>query len=254
MFVPARPKSPVEVRAPEMKLILHGRMLVMNTPQPLLQIVIHKADGSSDTFTQNRENLVKDIVGEFQADLVFNRDKILIADGDSLTTFPANRVVRLDLISERLSHWMPSSEIINAVELSQTEFRDLLRNPEMRVQWDPAQPEDEPVVIFLQVEMAGQPSLFLVMEMVSEPWADPLETISALLAAPVLCFRMRSGGVAILNLSHLMCVTLFPGFRQLSMEAWPAQRTHDSQSKHPAAESPERMGERLLSPGFLKGG
>lgn len=205
----------------------------MNAAHHLLQIHIHTTDGSSATFVQNEEDQAKSILDDFHPDRIFARDKIVIADGHSLTSFPASRVVRLDLVSEQLSHRLLPLEIVNAVELSETEFRALLRNPELRVQWDPAQPPDAAVVIFLAVEMAGQPPLFLIMEIVGEPLADPLETVSPLLAAPALCFRMRSGGVAALNLTHLMGVTLYPGLQQPPTEAWPAQRVQGPQHEPP---------------------
>ncbi len=224
----------------------------MNAAQHLLQIHIHTADGSSGTFVQNEEDQAKWILRNFDPGRIFTRDKIIIADGHSLASFSTRRVVRMDLVSEQLSHWMLPSEIVNAVELSETEFQALLRNPELRVQWDPAQPPEASLVIFLMVELSGQPPLFLVMEIVGEPLADPLETVSPLLAAPALCFRMRSGGIAALNLAHLMCVTLFPGLQQPPTEAWPAQRLSGSQPQTPVHAWHDLADGRAVPPRFLQ--
>ena len=220
----------------------------MNAEDHLLQIHVHTVDGSSVTFVQNEVDQVRWILSDFHPHRIFARDKIIIADRNSLTSFPASRVVRLDLVSEPLSHRMLPAEIVNAVELEEPEFRALLRNPELRVQWDPAQPPDAAVVIFLVIEMAGRPPVFLVMEMAGEPLTDPMEAVSSLLAAPALCFRMHGGGIATLNLAHLMRVTLFPGLQQPPVEAWPAELVQSAQPNRPARNGDDRV----LPPGILQ--
>ena len=89
------------------------------------------------------------------------------------------------------------------------------------------------MVIFLTIEMDRQSPLFLVMEIAGEPLADPLEMVSPWLAAPALCFRMRTGGIATLNLAHLVSVTLHPGLQHPPAEAWPARRVRPPSLKSP---------------------
>jgi hypothetical protein len=220
----------------------------MHAEDYLLQIHIHTVDGSSVRFVQNELDQVRWILSDFHPHRIFTREKIIIADRHSLTSFPVSRVVRLDLISEPLSHRILPSEIVNAVELEEPEFRALLRNPELRVQWDPAQPPDAAMVIFLVIEMAGQPPVFLVMEMAGEPLTDPMAAVSPLLAAPGLCFRMHGGGIATLNLAHLTRVTLYPGLQQPPVEAWPAQRVRCLQPNQPARDEDDQV----LLPGILQ--
>jgi len=222
--------------------------IIMNAEDYLLQIRIHTLDGSSVRFVQNDLEQVRWILSDFHPHRIFTRDKIIVADHQSLTAFTASRVVRLDLISEPLAHRILPSEIVNAVELEEPEFRALLQNPELRVQWDPAQPPDAAVVIFLMIEMAGQPPVFLVMEMTGEPLTDPVVAVSPLLAAPGLCFRMRGGGIATLNLAHLTRVTLFPGLQQPPVEAWPAQRIQCLLPNPPARDGDDQV----LLPGILQ--
>lgn len=66
----------------------------MNTILHPLQIHMHKVDGSSETFVQNEEGLIKLILREFQPDCIFNRDRIVIADRHSLTSFPVSQLSR----------------------------------------------------------------------------------------------------------------------------------------------------------------
>jgi len=59
----------------------------MNHPTQSLQIQIHKVDGPMEIFTQSEADLVNRIVNEFQPARIFTREKIIIADGNSLTSF-----------------------------------------------------------------------------------------------------------------------------------------------------------------------
>lgn len=203
----------------------------MNTVLHPLQIHMHKVDGSSETFVQNEEGLIKHILHEFQPDCIFNRDRVVIADHHSLTSFPVSQLVRADLVSEQLSDWMFPPGIVNAVELTEMEFRALLQNPELRDQWNQARTPDASVIIFLEVEMAGQSPVFLVMEIADKQFRNQLDTFSTLFSARTLCFRMRNGGVAALNLTHLMRITLFPGSHQAPAKAWPAKRSQSPRLK-----------------------
>ncbi|MGA9780138.1 MAG: hypothetical protein WBS33_17900 [Verrucomicrobiia bacterium] len=204
----------------------------MNTVLHPLQIHFHKVDGSFETFVQNEESLIKLILREFQPDCIFNRDRIVIADHHSLTSLPVNQLVRADLVSEQLSDWFFPPDSVNAVELTEMEFRALLQNPELRDQWNQMHTQDTSVIIFLEIEMTGQSPLFLVREITGKQFANQLEAISFLFTARALCFRMRNGGVASLNLAHLLRVTLFPGSHQAPTEAWPAERSHSSRLKN----------------------
>lgn len=176
-----------------------------------------------ETFTQSEAVLVNSILNEFQPARIFSREKIFIAGGNSLVSFPVRQVVRIDLVSEQLSHLILPPGIVDAVELPETEFRALLQNPELHDQWDQARAQNASVVAFLEVELAGQQPLFLALEVPLEPPDDRPEAILYPLyplTLPALCFRMRTGGIAGLNLLHLMRFTLFPAPQQTPAEAW----------------------------------
>ena len=111
----------------------------MNHPTQGLQIRIQQDRMvPSTTFTQSEANLVNNIVNEFQPTQLFNREKIIIAGDNALTSFPARQVVRIDLVSEPPFHWILPPGIVDAVELTETEFRALLQNPELGDRWDQA--------------------------------------------------------------------------------------------------------------------
>jgi hypothetical protein len=200
----------------------------MNHPAQNLRIHIHKVDGSMETFTQSEADLVNGILNEFQPVRIFNQEKIIIAGNNSLTSFPVHQVVRIDLVSENLSHWILPPGIVDAVELTETEFRALLQNPELHDRWNQARTQETSVVTFLDLEMAGQKQLFLAMEVISETQAEPSATFPFPLSMPTLCFRMRTGGIAALNLVNLTRLTLFPGPQPAPAKAWPAHQANGS--------------------------
>lgn len=211
----------------------------MNASRNPLHIHVHKVDGSSETFIQNDENLIKHILREFQSDNIYHRDQIMIASRHSATCLPVRQLVRTDLVSEQSSDWNFPASMVHAVELTETEFWALLQNPELREQQTQTRSPDTTMIVFFEVEMTGQSPLFLVMELAGQPFGDRLQAIANMFSTPSMCFRMRGGGVAALNLAHLMRVTVFPGSHPAPIEAWPAERSPGPRLHEPARVLPE---------------
>ncbi len=220
----------------------------MNHPTQNLQIYIHTVDGSIETFTQSEAGLMNRILNEFQPARIFNQEKIIIAGDNSLTSFPVHQIVRIDLVSENLSHWIIPQGIADAVELTETEFQALLQNPELHDRWGQARTQETSVVTFLDLEMAGQKQLFLAMEIAIEAQAEPPDAIPFLLTAPTLCFRMRTGGIAALNLANLTRLTFFPSPQPAPAAAWSAHEVNGSQGDRFAGDGHGSVdGKQLLS-------
>ena len=182
-----------------------------------------------ETFTQSETGMVNRILNEFQPARIFSREKIIIAGDNSLTSFPAHQVVRIDLVSEHLSHWIIPQGLVDAVELTETDFGALLQNPELHDRWNKPRTQETSVVTLLDLEMAGQKPLFLAMEVTVEAQLESPPAIPSLLTVPTLCFRMRNGGIAALNLANLMRITFSPGPHPTFAEMWPAHRVNGSQ-------------------------
>jgi hypothetical protein len=129
---------------------------------------------------------------------------------------------------------MPAG-IVDALELTATEFKALTRNPEIQEQWKQTSTQDDSLVTFLDLELADGQCIFLTNEMrvelqSEEQWKQagyPLNGSS-------LCFPMRAGGVAVLNLTNLTRLTFFPKPVHSFAEAWQA-RLINSQPLPPAA-------------------
>lgn len=183
----------------------------MNPPLPSLQIHIHKVDGSITTFIQPDAAKVKALLDGFQPAEIFNRERFVFSDATSITSLPVSKITRIDLISEGRSHLVFPVGIVDAVEMTESEFRTAIRNPAMREQWEQMTTQDDSLVTFMDMELADGHGLFLTTEMHVELQSEERwKTSGYPLEGSGLCFRMRNGGVAVLNLANLVRLTFFP--------------------------------------------
>jgi hypothetical protein len=199
----------------------------MNHTIPNLQIRVHKLDGSISTFVQDDAEKSKQILDVFQPMEIFNRQKFVLADSHSYTTFSVSQITRIDLDSEQQSHLIFESGMVEAVELSKTEFETLIQNLTVRDQWNHLGEQDAFVVTFLNVEMSDGQRVLLTMEVDAESPQGLCELRDFLLSRSGLCFRMRNGGVAVLNLANLTRLTFFPGTLQPPADAWNVRLVDD---------------------------
>lgn len=203
----------------------------MNHTQPNLQIRIHKVDGAISTFIQHDAAEIRKILDSFQPGQIFDRDRFVIADGDAITSMLVSKITRIDLVTEQLTDLIFPSGIVDAVELTDTEFETLVHNPMMREQWDQMRTKDDSLVTFLDMEMADGQRLLLTTEMHVAQQSDALWDANWFpLEGSSLCFRMRSGGVSVLNLANLVRLTFFPKPVSTLPDAWSAQQLPESQT------------------------
>ncbi len=198
-----------------------------------VEIKVHKTCGSVEKFIQSDPESIQRLVHDFQPDLIFAREKLIIAGDNFLTSFPTDQVVRVDMVSKPSTHLIFPSGIVDAVELTEAEYRGLLKNPELGERWNEKRAGNASTVVFLDVEATGQQPIFLAIETPVGPADDNpaaiLNPLYPLVAPGTVCFRMRSGGIAALNPRHLVRFILFPLSQPLP-QAWPAEREDDPQS------------------------
>jgi len=202
----------------------------MNHSIPNLQIHIHKVDGSTTTFIQNDAGEVKRMLDGFEPTHIFDRDRFVIIEGNSITTVRVTTITRIDLDSEQHSHLLFQAGVVDAVELAEAEFLALVQNPVMRKNWEQMATQDDTLVAFLDLELADGQQLFLTMEMRVELQSEELwKTNGFPLEGSSLCFRMRTGGVAVLNLANLVRSTFFPKPAHQPADQWHAIRPNSRQ-------------------------
>lgn len=188
-----------------------------------LQIRIHEVTGSVTTFIQSDPDVVKQIVDAFQPSLIFNQERLIVADSHSHSAFPMPKVTRVDLNSDSSSQLDFPTDLIDAYELTKSQFKALIRNPVMSEQWHNLRPDNKSVVVFLEVVMVGDESILLTMDMNIDSTPKFNEMREYLLSRSALCFRMQNGGVTALNLVNLTRLTFFPGSLDMPANAWPAR-------------------------------
>ncbi|HUA68635.1 MAG TPA: hypothetical protein VMA13_08810 [Candidatus Saccharimonadales bacterium] len=189
-----------------------------------LEIRIQGANGSVKTFVQEEQSMVSRIIDGLHPARLFTTGKITIAGDYSLTAFVASKISRIDFISEEFACWEFPPEVSDLVELSEDEFHQRLRqngSAQMEKREKPQTPGDF-AMRFLHVEMLGGQQIFLAIEFVVELPADRLNKIHFLLSAPALHFRLRRGGVGVLNLANMVRFTTYPGPDRTPADAWPA--------------------------------
>ena len=192
-----------------------------------LEIRIHGADGQSETFVQDDTVIADAILKNAQPGRLFGLEKIVIAGTHSLTAFVPAKVLRIDFVQEGLACWAFPTGIIDAIELSENEFRskvhlDDLDNLQKRAQ---VRTPGDFAVGFLDIEMLGGGHIFLGVEFVVGLPLEQLQRLNLLLSTPSVHFRLREGGFAALNLAHLVRFTVYPGPPQAPANAWPAHHT-----------------------------
>jgi len=183
-------------------------------------------DGSTTTFLQNDAGEIRKLLDEFQPAQIFDRDKISFTDKNSITSLPVSKITRIDLESKQHSHLLFPVGVVNAVELTGIEFQALIRNPVMREQWEQISTLDASLVTFMDVELADGQCVFLTMEIPVELQSELWETQGFPFNSSGFCFRMGTGGVAVLNLAHLTRLTFFPKPLHRLADTWHAHQFH----------------------------
>ena len=177
-------------------------------------------------FSPNNAYEAKRLLDEFQPELIFSQDRITFMDGELITWLPVTTITRIDLISEHIPHLLFPVGIVNAVELTGTDYQALIQNARMREWWNQMRTKDDSLVIFLDVETADGRGLFLIMETEAEVQSESRKIHGFPLEGSGLCYRMRNGGVSVLNLANLTRLTFFPGSYHAPEEAWHARLIH----------------------------
>jgi hypothetical protein len=196
----------------------------MQNTTSALEIRIHGSDGSVQTFVQEDAALADSIMNEVQPGRLFATSKVVIAGNYSLTAFVPSKLLRIDFVREGFACWGFPAGIIDSIELSETEFREKthLDDEEHLEERAKTRVPGEFAVGFLDIEMVGGQHLYLAVEFVVGLPAERLQRINLLLSAPSIHFRMREGGIGVLNLGNLVRVTILPGPSEAPANSWPA--------------------------------
>lgn len=220
-------------------------LLPMNNTTESVQIRVHGVDGSIQTFTQRTDSLIRQTLDWLRPTFIFKQQRIEIPGEHSLTTFIATQVTRIDIVTEPRSSWNLPSELVQAVELSETAFRALAKSPEPPEVQKASPPLENTALVLIDIALTGGHHVFLAQETaVSQP-SQTIESLSAFLATTSFAFLMRTGGVAVLNVANLVCFTVYPDLGQVSAEAWTLRQRNGTALECPQGQSALRgLGEQ----------
>jgi len=208
--------------------------------QPNLQILIHRTDGSVTTFIQTNLEDSRKILDEFQPTQFFYQQRVVFTDGSSITSLPVSSITRIDFLADDLSRLVLPVGTVDGVELTEGEFQALVGNPVMREQWNKLSSQDDFLVTFLNIEMADGQSLFLTTELrVTAEVEDLWQTNGFPIDGSGLCFRLRNGGVSVVNLANLTRLTFFPKPLVPPADAWNVQPLQDGRDVPSPLNGPE---------------
>jgi hypothetical protein len=205
----------------------------MNTEIPNLWIRVHKLDGSISSFVQDDLEKSRQILGGFGSTNVFTKSRIILGDRNSHTVIPVAQITRIDLEINPDSPLSFLADLVEGVELMPAEFETLVQNLVIDERWENLGKMDAFVVTFLNLEMADGRNVLLTMEVDSVSPQGLCELRDFLLSRPGLCFRAYGGGVSILNLTNLSCLTIFPGADQPQDDVWCLRRCREKQPAIP---------------------
>lgn len=205
----------------------------MDSDTANLEIRIHRVDGTTSSFAQDELELSGKILEGLDPEKIFARPRIILGDRSSHTVIPVNQITRVDLdINPNCPLTFPV-DLVEAVELMPREFETLVENLAAHDQWNNLGELDGFVVTFLNLEMGDGLSVLLTMEVDSVSPQGLCELRDFLLSRPALCFRASGGGVAILNLGNLACLTIFPGASHPEADTWQVRRSDERQPANP---------------------
>lgn len=211
----------------------------MKVTRPSLQIRIQGIDGSIATFTQKDPDLVNHTLAELDPVQILTQTRITIAGNHSVTTLVPPLITRIDVITDRLSVWDFPFAIGALMELTETEFREHVRDPQPREQ--PCQPVNSPV--FIDIEMVGGQRSFLRMAIIAGPPSNRLLRIHSLLKERSLIFGLHTGGIGVLNLANMVRFSVYPDSLEEPADAWSSHPENGHQlESHTETLNTMRMG------------
>ena len=189
-----------------------------------VQFRVHGVDGSIRTFTQRDASLIRQTLNWLQPTYLFTQKRIEIPGDHGLTTFIADQVTRINLITDPCSNWHLPADLVEAVELSKPAFWALARGQQpQEAQKAPPAPGNTAMVL-LDIALAGGQHVFLAQETTSPQPSQGMRSSGTFLTATSCSFLMRTGGVAVLNVANVMCFTPYPDPARASAGVWAAAR------------------------------
>jgi len=192
---------------------------------PALEIRIHFADGSKETFVQPDAEISESILQQINPSHLSTQSRIVVADDYSKSVFVCSQINRIDFVHDGDGFAHIPDDHADLVELTEAEFhrRVPLNNPsrlDKRVQ---QRRLNDLQVSFLNLRMRGGSHVYLMNETAVKLTAESQSYMQRLLSKGALAVRLQGGGQSFLNLANLIGYTVYPGVAEVPADTWMAQ-------------------------------
>jgi hypothetical protein len=192
---------------------------------PAMEIRVYLADGAVESFVQTDQAKAEKVWKNIDLGRLFTQQRIVIAGTYSKSVFVCSEVVRIDFVQQVFGCWQLSEGYSDVVELSKGDFRRNvhLDQPELMSKRETSTPVGDPLVSFLKLHFRKSPPIFLMVEFPVKLPAENQSFMRFLLSKTAFHMRLRTGGVALVNLANLTGYTVYPGVAQIPSDAWLAE-------------------------------
>lgn len=193
--------------------------------RPALEIRIHFADGSKETFVQPDAEISESILQQIIPSHLFAQTRIVVADDYSKSVFVCSQINRIDFVNDGDGFANIPDDHADIVELTEAEFRKHVPlNHSSRLQKRRQRRRaGDFLVSFLNLRMRGGSHVYLMNETLVKLPADSQSYMQRLLSKGALAIRLPGGGQGFLNLANLISYTVYPGVAEVPADTWMAQ-------------------------------
>jgi hypothetical protein len=193
--------------------------------RPVLEILIHFADGSKKTFVQPDAEISESILQQINPSHLFAQTRIVVADDYSKSVYVCSQINRIDFVNDGDGFAYIPNDHADIVELTEAEFRKHvpLNHPSRLQKRRQRRRVGNLLVSFLNLRMRGGSQVYLMNETLVKLPAESQSYMQRLLSKAALAIRLPGGGQSFLNLANLIGYTVYPGVREVPSDTWMAQ-------------------------------
>jgi hypothetical protein len=202
--------------------IFDGEPSDLGQPGAPLEIRFHLIDGSVESFVQTDGAAAVRLLEKIEPHRLFNNTRLIVADEYSKTVFVPAQVNRVDFVQAQYDCWHFPGGFSDMVELTEAEFRDraYLDDPAQAEERDQPRPVGDLLVSFIELRFVGNTRVFVMVEGLVKLPTESHTFMNFLLSKRGAQVRLRSGGVAVLNLANLVRYSVYPGVKELPEDTW----------------------------------
>jgi len=188
---------------------------------------IHLADGSTECFIEAVSSKAQTTSRSIEPARLFAQSRLVIAGAHSKFVFVPSEITRIDFIQKDYVACKFPEGYSDIVELCEPDFRNRahLDEPEKMPRRAQSTPVGDLIVSFLKLRFKGGLQIFLMTERSARLPVENQSFMRLLLSRNPFPMRLRSDGVAFLNLANLLGYTVYPGSPQVPSDSWVAEPT-----------------------------